>query len=88
MTSNLPVILCVQDPKGEWFVLPSIGGHIFDSSRHLPEAAARAQLKEAGFSDAEIEAEVEHARQWATTLTRRVASEDEWQRMLALLEKQ
>jgi len=75
MTSNLPVVLCVQYPEGERFVVRSINRNVPDPSRLVSEAAARAQLRALGLSDADIDAEVERARKWVTTASRRRAPE-------------
>lgn len=70
-------VLCVRLPEGERFTFiltdaTKVREHGFRAIETLlSESELRAQLTLVGFSDADIEAGIQVARTWATTMIRR-----------------
>ncbi len=75
-------ILCIRDSEGERFTIAaadatkvaSLNEQGFRAGALISEVELRAQLTGAGFSEADIEAGIQLARDWATTITREPGS--------------
>ena len=75
-------ILCIHGSDGEWFMVVPVDdvkvvdriGQGFRVFARISEAELQGQLAQIGFSEADTEAAIQLAREWATTFTREPGS--------------